>query len=82
MITGVQNNIEHVRTVHVCTSYFSKSNPTLNIDNLLPYDELALSTIKLSSHLTGKDRNTLRLQVIIVPMGVFTSHETIPFEFK
>lgn len=82
LITGVQNNIKHVRTVHVCTSYFSKSNPTLNIDNLIPYDELELSAIKLSPHLIGKDRNTLSLQVIIVPMGNFTCHETIPFEFK
>lgn len=82
LITGVQNDIKHVRTVHVCTSYFSKSNPTLNIDNLLPYDELELSTIKLSPHLIGKDRNLLNLQVIIVPMGVFTCYDTIPFEFK
>lgn len=82
LITGVQNDIKHVRTVHVCTSYFSKSNPTLNIDNLLPYDELELSAIKISPHLIGKDRNLLNLQVIIVPMGNFTCYDTIPFEFK
>lgn len=82
LITGVQNDIKHVRTVHVCTSYFSKANPTLNIDNLLPYGELELSAITLSPHLIGKDRNLLNLQVIIVPMGVYTCYDTIPFEFK
>lgn len=82
LITGVQNNIQHVRTVHVRTAYFSKSNPTLNLDHLLPYDELELSAIKLSPHLIGKDRNMLSLQVIISPMGPYICYDTIPFEFK
>lgn len=82
LITGVQNDIKHVRTVHVCTTYFSKSNPTLNIDNILPFGELELSAIKLSPHLIGKERNLLNLQVIIVPMSQHTCYETIPFEFK
>lgn len=82
LITGVQNNIKHVRTVHVSTSYFSKSNPTLNLDNLLPYDELEHSAIHLSPHLIGKDRNMLSLQVVIVPMGMYACNDTVPFEFK
>lgn len=82
LITGVQNNIQHVRTVHVRTYYFSTANPTLSLDNLLPYDELELSSIRLSPHLTGKERNMLSLQVIIAPMGAHTCHDTVPFEFK
>lgn len=82
LITGVQNNIKHVRTVQCVYTYVSKTNPTLNIDNLLPYDELELSTITLSPHLIGKDRNLLNLQVIIIPMSVYTCYNTIPFEFK
>lgn len=64
------------------TAYFSKKNPTLNIDHLLPYDELELSTAKLSPHLTGKERNNLNLQVIIAPMGPYICQDTVPFEFK
>lgn len=82
LITGVQNHIQHVRTVHVRTHYFSRINRVLNMDNLLPYDELELSSIKLSSHLVGEKRNQLQLQVIIAPMGVHVSHETPAFEFK
>lgn len=82
LITGIQNNIQHVRTVHVRKPYFSKENPTLNIDHLLPYDELELSTAKLSPHLTGKERNNLNLQVIIAPMGPYICQDTVPFEFK
>lgn len=82
LITGVQNKIPHIRTVHVRTHYFSKENRILNMDNLLPYDELALSSIKLSSHLIGNDRNTLSLQIIIMPMGPYICNDTPPFEFK
>lgn len=82
LITGVQNKIPHIRTVHVRTHYFSKENRILNMDNLLPYDELALSSIKLSSHLIGNERNTLNLQIIIAPMGPYVCNDTPPFEFK
>lgn len=82
LITGVQNKIPHIRTVHVRTHYFSIANRVLNIDNLLPYDELELSSIKLSSHLIGKDRNTLSIQVIIAPMGPFSCNEAPELDFK
>lgn len=82
LITGVQNKIPHIRTVHVRTHYFSDDHRVLNIDNLLPYDELTLSSIKLSSHLIGNDRNMLSLQVIIAPMGPYICHDTPNFDFK
>lgn len=82
LITGVQNNIPHVKTVHVRTHYFSDEDRVLNIDSLLPYEELLLSSVKLSPHLIGLDRNTLSIQVIIAPMGCFISHDSPPFEFK
>lgn len=82
LITGVQNKIQHILTVHERTEYFSDSYQVLNIDGLLPYDELALSSIKLSPHLIGLERNNLFLQIIIAPMGVFTCHENPPFDFK
>ena len=81
VITGIQNTIHHVRTVHVKTHYFSKASRVINLDNLLPYDELALSSIKLRPHLIGSDRNELQLQVIIEPMGPYVCHDTPPFEF-
>lgn len=52
------------------------------MDNLLPYDELELSSIKLSSHLIGTTRNQINLQVVIAPMGPHVSDETPAFEFK
>ena len=82
LITGVQNNINHILTVHERTEYFSNQVRVLNMDNLIPFDELALSSIKLSPHLIGPDRNKLNIQVIIAPMGVHTCRDAPPFEFK
>uniref|UniRef100_U5EUX5 Putative transport and golgi organization n=1 Tax=Corethrella appendiculata TaxID=1370023 RepID=U5EUX5_9DIPT len=81
LITGVQNKIPHIRTCHVRTSYFSQTNCVVNIDNLLPFEELLLSSLKLSAHLIGDQRDTINIQVIIAPMGPFVCLETPTLEF-
>lgn len=82
LIKGVQNEIEHIRTVHERTHYFSRQNRVLNIDNLLPYGELEMSSIKLSPHLTGENRDTLHIKVIITPMGPLVCSEAPSFDFN
>lgn len=82
LITGVQNKINHILTLHERTEYFSSKSRVVNIDNLIPYEELALSSINLSPHLVGPNRNNLELQVIIVPMGPYTCRYTPSFDFK
>lgn len=82
IITGVQNKIHHIRTVHEKIHYFSAINRVLNLDNLLPYNELANSSINLSSHLTGDKRDSLFVNIYIAPMGPYICNETPVFEFK
>ncbi|XP_055389941.1 BTB/POZ domain-containing protein 17 isoform X2 [Condylostylus longicornis] len=82
LITGVQNKIPHILTVHERTEYFSESFQVVNIDGLLNYDELATSSRKLSPHLIGPDRNSIHIQVIVIPMGPYTSRNVPPFDFK
>jgi len=82
LITGVQKNIPYIKTVHVRLHYFSNINRVLNIDNLIPYDELALSSIQLSPHLIGDDRNQLKINLLITPMGPYICHETPSFDMK
>lgn len=81
LISGVQSKITHVRTCHVRTAYFSNDQRVLNIDNLIPYEELQLSAVNLSQHLIGEKRDTIRLQVVIAPLGEHACTETPPFEF-
>lgn len=70
-----------MRTCHVRTAYFSNEQRVLNIDNLIPYEELQLSAVNLSQHLIGEKRDTIRLQVVIAPLGEHACTETPPFEF-
>ncbi|XP_055537081.1 BTB/POZ domain-containing protein 17 [Wyeomyia smithii] len=82
LISGVQNKITHVRTCHVRTAYFSNEFRVLHIDNLIPYDELQLSAVNLSTHLIGEKRDTIRLHVVIAPLGEYACSEAPPFEFR
>ncbi|XP_058825959.1 BTB/POZ domain-containing protein 17 [Topomyia yanbarensis] len=82
LISGVQNKITHIRTCHVRTAYFSNEFRVLHIDNLIPYEELQLSAVNLSSHLIGEKRDTIQLQVVIAPLGEYACSETPPFEFR
>ncbi|XP_064547098.1 kelch-like protein diablo [Drosophila montana] len=81
LIVGVQNKISHIRTVVERTEYFSEIARVINLDNLLPYEELEQTSPYLSPHLTGNQRNTLSLHVVITPMGPYTCRDTPPFQF-
>ncbi|XP_055608513.1 BTB/POZ domain-containing protein 17 [Uranotaenia lowii] len=82
LISGVQNKITHVRTCHTRMAYFSNEFRVLNIDNLIPYEELELSAVDLSPHLVGEKRDTIRIQVIIAPLGEYGCSEAPPLEFR
>lgn len=64
------------------TAYFSNDFRVLNIDNLIPYEELQLSAVNLSPHLVGEKRDTIRLQVIIAPLGEYACTDMPTLEFK
>ncbi|EDW51426.1 BTB/POZ domain-containing protein 17 [Drosophila sechellia] len=81
LIVGMQNQIMHIRTVAERTEYFSDTSRVVNLDNLLPYEELEHTSLYLSPHLTGTARNTLTLHVVITPMGAHTCRDTPPFQF-
>lgn len=81
LIVGMQNQIMHIRTVVERTEYFSDTSRVVNLDNLLPYEELEHTSLYLSPHLTGTARNTLTLHVVITPMGSHTCRDTPPFQF-
>ncbi|EDV91833.1 BTB/POZ domain-containing protein 17 [Drosophila grimshawi] len=79
LIVGEQNKIAHIRTVVERSEYFSEVARVINLDNLLPYEEL--TSRSLSPHLTGNKQNTLSLHVVITPMGSHTCRDTPPFQF-
>lgn len=81
LISGLQSKITYVRTVYIRVQYFSQDENVLIIDNLLPYDELELSSVNLSPYLIGQQHDTLDLSVIIIPLSDLSCSITPKFDF-
>lgn len=79
LISGIQNNIMHIKTLHMRTGYFSKENRVLNFDSLIPYEELDTDN---SIYLIGPNRDTLRIHIIILPFPQSITQDAPSFEFK
>jgi BTB/POZ domain-containing protein 17 len=79
LVSGIQNNVNHIKSLHTRTAYFSRENRAINFDNVVPYDELSTDR---SVFLIGNNRDTVKIQVIIVPMQQNLVQESPTFEFK
>jgi len=75
----MQNKITHIKTLHTRTSYFSRENRVINIDNLVPFEELATD---MSPLMIGENRDTFKIHVIITPMHQNYTQDSPTFEFK
>lgn len=80
LITGIQGKIPYCKTVYVRVQYFSQEENVLIIDNLLPYEELELSSVNLSPYLVGNNRDVLDLSVIIIPLSELSCSIAPKFE--
>lgn len=79
LISGSQNNIIHIKTLHTRTSYFSRETRVINFDNLIPFEELDTDN---SIYLIGKNRDNIRIHVIILPFPQSITQDSPQFEFK
>lgn len=79
LVSGIQNSVTHIKSLHTRTNYFSRENRVINIDNLIPYDELSTDR---SLFLIGSNRDTVRIHVIITPMQQGLTQDPPNFEFK
>ncbi|XP_034950886.1 BTB/POZ domain-containing protein 17 [Chelonus insularis] len=72
LIYGLQDGVEHIARVTEITHRFSKTDRVLNLDDLLPFEELnpqpsAKSPNTTSSYLVGPNRDVLKLHIVISP---------------
>lgn len=79
VVYGAQSNISYLKTLHTRIQYFSRENRALVIDNLIPYEELDLDK---SMYLLGKNRDVLKVLVIITPFPSSITQESPPLDFK
>uniref|UniRef100_A0A182K4M6 BTB domain-containing protein n=1 Tax=Anopheles christyi TaxID=43041 RepID=A0A182K4M6_9DIPT len=73
LICGMMNEQEYVRNCHVRMAYFSYDQRVLNIDNLIPFEELQMGTRKYSQYMVGVEHNTIKIKVVIVPLNRFSN---------
>lgn len=79
LVTGVTDGVEHTAHVVERNYHFTEENQRLNLDQILPYDELNTSLLTChaksspSSYLVGPFRDTLKLYIVITPMSDVSS---------
>lgn len=79
LVSAIQKNITHIKTLHTRTGYFSRENRVINIDNLVPYEEFSTDS---SLYLIGANRDMVRIHVIITPLSTGLAQDAPAFEFK
>lgn len=79
LVHGIQNNINHIKNAHTKTMYFSRETRAVNFDNIVPYDELSTDR---SDYLIGQNRDSVKIDVIIVPMQQNIVQESPSYDFK
>ncbi|XP_014252510.1 BTB/POZ domain-containing protein 17 isoform X2 [Cimex lectularius] len=82
LIVGLQDGTEHVVNVVEKNHYFSKDDRVLNIDNIIPFDDLNLRLIKSDGHkrppytyLVGLNKDCLKVHIVIAPLSDVSSIE-------
>uniref|UniRef100_A0A182QM90 BTB domain-containing protein n=1 Tax=Anopheles farauti TaxID=69004 RepID=A0A182QM90_9DIPT len=80
LICGMMNDEEYVYNCHVRMAYFSSDRRVLNIDNLIPFEELQRSGPNLSHYLVGEHLDTIKIKVVIVPLNPFSNVFAPPVE--
>ncbi|KFB36745.1 AGAP000791-PA-like protein [Anopheles sinensis] len=73
LIAGMMNDQEYVHTCHVRMAYFSNDQRVVNIDNLIPFEELQQVMHSPSRYLVGERQDTIKIQVVIVPLNPFSN---------
>lgn len=88
LIHGVQDGVEHIRTVIERNHHFGETDKVLNFDDLLSFDELnnppgGTATGGTSSpYLVGHNRDILKLHIVIAPLSDVCSTTAPSFTIK
>ena len=79
LVSGCQNKVVHFKTLHTRLNYFSLENRVVNIDNLVPFEELSMDR---NLYLLGKDHDKVWIHVIITPMTQGLAQDEPNFDLK
>ncbi|XP_058789077.1 BTB/POZ domain-containing protein 17 [Phymastichus coffea] len=77
LIYGLQDEVEHVARVQEIIHRFNKNERVLNLDDILPFEELnpqhdsMNSNSRISKYLVGPNKDTLKFHIIISPINPY-----------
>lgn len=71
LICGRQDGLEHIRKVVQKNFVFSDDERLLNINDLIPYDDLNDPRVGRSPYLIGGNSDCLKLHIVITPLCSF-----------
>lgn len=77
LIFGERAGIEYIVTVVERIHTFSGDEKLLNIENLIPFEEINPRVSEYSKealYLIGSNKNTLKMHIIITPLSEFCSN--------
>lgn len=73
LIYGIEGGVEHVMEVKETIHHFTPDDKILNIDNLIPFNELNSGSLAklnhVSPYLIGENRNQLKLNIVITSLS-------------
>ncbi|XP_031784091.1 BTB/POZ domain-containing protein 17 isoform X1 [Nasonia vitripennis] len=75
LIYGIQDDVEHIARVKEVIYRFNSNDRILNLDNILPFEELnplqdsISSNTVVSKYLLGPNKDTLKLHIVISPIN-------------
>jgi hypothetical protein len=79
IVLAAQRDITYCKSVHTRIAYFSRQNRVVNIDNLIPFDEIASED---SIYLLRKRRDMIQVRVVILPFPQAITQEAPEYSFK
>lgn len=77
LIYGIQDGVEHIARVKEVIHRFCKKERVLNLDNLLPFEELNSQNESIgiadpvSKYLVGPNKDVLKLHIVISPINPY-----------
>ena len=77
LIHGIQDGVEHIARVKEVIHRFNKNEQVLNLDDVLPFEELnpqqdlINSEVPVSKYLVGPNKDILKLHIIISPINPY-----------
>ncbi|XP_035791270.1 BTB/POZ domain-containing protein 17-like isoform X1 [Anopheles albimanus] len=73
LVFGREDDDEYIVSCRVQVAYFSNQRRVINIDDIIPFDELQWTSTEMPNlYMVGEFRDKVKIQVVIVPLNPYS----------